>query len=112
MSKGRIEYRRNKPPRYYVDGGEVSESEYKNTFPDRDGVPVLQTNDHWRKFKSDYGLGVHSSQAEEFNKQARDAGLTGVHYDETGVPHISSREQRKKLLKVRGVVDNDGGYGD
>lgn len=58
------------------------------------------------------GAGCHSSQVDEFNAMAKDHGLTGVHYDKSGQCHFSSRGQRKKWLEIRGIRDNDGGYGD
>ena len=58
-------------------------------------------------------LGVHSSQAAEFNERARIRGNTGVYYDPaSGDCYFSSRRARKDEAKARGVVDLDGGYGD
>ena len=58
------------------------------------------------------GAGCHSSQVDEFRAHARGAGLTGVDFTPTGEAVFSSRGQRREYLKLRGLVDRDGGYGD
>lgn len=58
------------------------------------------------------GLSVHRTQATEFNKYYRDNGITGVHHKPNGDCVIESREQRNKVLALRGLRDQDAGYGD
>lgn len=53
-------------------------------------------------------MGCHPEQVEDFNKQA----AKGVRYLADGTCEISSRQARNEELKLRGFVDNDGGYGD
>lgn len=36
----------------------------------------------------------------------------GVTVRDSGKLEITSRQGRKELLRMRGFVDNDGGYGD
>ena len=56
-------------------------------------------------------LGVHSSQAAEFNEQAR-RNRTGAEYRADGTCVLSSRHARKRECATRGVFDQDAGYGD
>ena len=53
-------------------------------------------------------MACHPEQVEDFNKQA----ASGVRYLSDGTCEISSRQARNEELKLRGFVDNDGGYGD
>lgn len=70
------------------------------------------TSKAYSKPLTSLSLSVHPSQVKEFNEDVKAAGLTGVHYDEKGTVHFSSRGQRKALMKHRGCHDQDGGYGD
>lgn len=56
-------------------------------------------------------LSVHPKQVEEANARAKRHGL-GIEYRPDGKPILTSRENRKKLLRLEGFHDNDGGYGD
>ncbi len=58
------------------------------------------------------GLSVHRSQADEFNEHYRKNGITGVHHEPNGDCVIESRGERNKVLALRGLRDNDAGYGD
>jgi hypothetical protein len=104
---------RRKKVRYKINGKEVARTEF-NKNP-KEGVPTLQNSDHWRGYVSQ-GLGCHSSQIDSLNEEAKKHGITGVRYRKDkhggGVCEVSSRKQRAKLLKSRGLVDNDGGFGD
>ncbi len=72
-----------------------------------------QTNGNpWSQPLESLALGCHSSQVPEFRDRARDAGLTGVDFTPDGTALLSSRGQRKQYAKLRGMRDNDGGYGD
>lgn len=56
-------------------------------------------------------LAVHPEQVGEANERNRVHGV-GVQYDPTGLAHIPDRAERKKLLRLEGKHDNNGGYGD
>ena len=58
------------------------------------------------------GLSVHRTQAAEFNEYYRENGITGVHHKPNGDCVIESRGERNKVLALRGLRDNDAGYGD
>lgn len=57
------------------------------------------------------GLGVGRRQVDAANARNKKAGVK-ARYDATGACHIETREDRKKLLKVEKMHDNQGGYGD
>lgn len=57
------------------------------------------------------GSGVHTSQIPAAIEAARKRGIT-IDFDQKGRPIFEDRSQRKKYLKMRGLNDMDGGYGD
>lgn len=60
--------------------------------------------------KSD-ALAVHPSQIKQANERNRRNGVN-VTYAKNGQAIIPDRKERKKLLKLEGFRDNNGGYGD
>ena len=58
------------------------------------------------------GLGCMKSQVSEMRDTIRKHSIRGVRVKNSGQLEITSRQGRKELLKVRGLVDADGGYGD
>jgi hypothetical protein len=56
-------------------------------------------------------LSVSPRQAAAANARAKAHGI-GVVYDSKGKCHISDRGNRKKLMRLEGMHDNHGGYGD
>ncbi len=70
------------------------------------------TTKAYQKPLTSLAMSVHPCQVKEFNEEVKAAGLTGVHYDDKGRCHFSSRGQRKALMQYRGVHDQEGGYGD
>jgi hypothetical protein len=58
------------------------------------------------------GLGVHPSQVQEFNSWYRENGIAGAGHTPDGACILESRKARNEVLKLRGVRDNDAGYGD
>lgn len=69
------------------------------------------TPDYSKGYES-VGLSVHSSQAKEMQAMADSAGLTGIKFDSAGRCTVTDRKHRRDFLKLRGMRDNDGGYGD
>ena len=55
---------------------------------------------------------IHSSQVGEFRDDAKKHGFTGVEFDKIGNVRFTSREQRSRYLRHRGLYDRDAGYGD
>ena len=56
-------------------------------------------------------LAVHPRQVDQANERARRHGIN-VAYDQKGNCHIPDRGNRKKILRLEGLRDNSGGYGD
>jgi hypothetical protein len=57
-------------------------------------------------------MSVHPDQVQEMNALVKGDGLTGVYFDPKGTCWTTSRGQRARAMKLRGLRDNDGGYGD
>ena len=58
------------------------------------------------------GIGCMKSQVPEMRAAIRKHGIQGVTVRDSGQLEITSRKGRKELLKMRGLHDSDGGYGD
>jgi hypothetical protein len=58
------------------------------------------------------GIGCMRSQVPELRKTIRQHNIQGVAVKDNGQLEITSRRGRKELLAVRGLVDNQGSYGD
>jgi hypothetical protein len=110
--RGRITY--GNPVRYFVNDVEVTESEFATAFPPKDlsaGDEVLvDSTSAWRDFKSE-ALAVHPDQVPAANERSKRHNL-GVVYDKHGFARIPDRAARKRLMRLEGVHDNHGGYGD
>lgn len=58
------------------------------------------------------GIGVMKSQVPEMREVIRKHNIKGVLVRPNGQLEITSRRGRKELLRVRGLADADGTYGD
>jgi hypothetical protein len=58
------------------------------------------------------GIGCMKSQVPELRETIRVHNIQGVVVKDNGQLEITSRRGRKELLAVRGLVDNDGSFGD
>lgn len=58
------------------------------------------------------GLSCHSTQADEFREMYKQHEIQGVDVAPDGTHYFTSRKARKQVMKVRGVHDHNGGYGD
>jgi hypothetical protein len=97
--------------RYLLDGLPVSKEAFDRAFPDRldDGGTTCSLSH--TPVKGSLALAVHPAQVEEAREQARRHGVP-TEYQPDGTPIITSRAHQKALCKIRGVHNNDGGYGD
>lgn len=66
----------------------------------------------WATGLESVGASVHSNQVNEFREDAKKAGFTGVDFRNDGMAVFSSRGERRRYLKHRGLRDRDGGYSD
>lgn len=62
--------------------------------------------------KESVALSVMKKQVKEANERARKHGLTGVYYEPSGKCILSDRGARRDLMRLEGLHDNSGGYGD
>ncbi len=58
------------------------------------------------------GCGVMKSQVPETRDAIRRHGIQGAAVLDNGQIRFTSRKARKEFLRMRGLVDNDGGFGD
>lgn len=58
------------------------------------------------------GIGCMRSQVPEMREVLRRHCIKGVRVRDSGQLEITSRRGRRELLRVRGLLDADGGYGD
>jgi hypothetical protein len=56
-------------------------------------------------------IGVHPDQRQAAYEASVREGVP-TRYDREGRAILTSRSHRRKLLKAKGLVDHDGGYGD
>lgn len=58
------------------------------------------------------GIGCMRAQVSEYREEVKRHGIRGVRILDNGQVEITSRRGRRDLLRLRGLVDNEGGYGD
>ena len=58
------------------------------------------------------GIGCMKSQVPEMREVIAQHNIKGVRVRDNGQLEITSRRGRRDLLRVRGLVDGDGCYGD
>ena len=99
---------------YVLNGKPVTREEFlKGANDDFLKAPALTSNTYSQHdpLKSD-GLGCMKSQVKDLRDVIRKHNIQGVQVKESGQLEITSRRGRKELLRVRGLVDNEAGYGD
>lgn len=58
------------------------------------------------------GCGVMKSQVKETREMIRQHNIQGAAVHDNGQIRFTSRRARKEFLRMRGLVDSDGGYSD
>lgn len=100
--------------KYTVNGKECTREEFlKGANDDFLKAPPMATDTYSQHdpLVSD-GLGCMKSQVKDLRDVIRKHNIQGVQVKNDGQLEITSRRGRKELLAVRGMVDNDGSYGD
>ncbi len=101
--------------KYVVNGKELTREEFES-LPAKSGWlsgPFMTAHtyrDHDPLLSE--GMGCMKAQVPEMRQVIRKHGIQGVTVRDSGQLEITSRQGRRELLKVRGMVDNDAGYGD
>lgn len=112
--KGEITYHRDGTRTFAVDGRDVTEAEFLAAFPpkpiDFGGEPLAGHQTTAWPLVSD-ALAVHPDQVGKANERNRRHGVA-TRYQRDGRAVIPDRGDRKKLLRLEGLHDNNGGYGD
>lgn len=101
---------------YYIDGRVVPKSVFYRTFrPAPEGTAADVTSATTKRGagwpKTSIVMGVHPRSVKAANERNAAAGV-GVRYLEDGRAVVPDRNEQKKLLKLRKMHNNDGGYGD
>lgn len=100
---------------YVVNGKEVSQEEFEK-LPAKQGwldAPFMTANTYRAHDPLlSEGMGVMKSQVPEMRAAIKKRNIQGVTVRDSGQLEITSRQGRREVLRMRGFVDNDGGYGD
>lgn len=108
---GKIVYPDGSEPRYFLDGAEVTADAFAAAFPPvSDPGPGIGHLPACWPMDSE-SLAVHPSQVSAANERARLHGIA-AEYLPDGTCRLASREARRRLLRLEGLRDNQGGYGD
>jgi hypothetical protein len=93
-------------------GGTIHGDECKlcELFASSSPPPAAQSG-LWESWGQLGALAVSPKQVAEANARLKRHGIVGA-YDPTGNIHVPDRANRKKLLRLEGMHDNNGGYGD
>lgn len=106
----RVRYAADGTRRYYIGEREVTKEEFDLALPAKPiGVPMVASPKCWPMVSE--ALAVHPDQVEEANARNKLHGITAT-YDADGFCHIPDRAERRRLCRLEGYHDRDGGYGD
>ena len=78
----------------------------------RTGAPMVARGASQDRPLESVALSCHPLQVAEFNAMYAAAGITGASHRADGTCVLESRRARNEALKLRGLRDNDAGYGD
>lgn len=96
---------------YRINGKTVSRREFfRKKRVGGAGAPML--NRAYEKPLESLAAGCHPSQVKEFNAHLASAGIQGATYKPDGTLEFSSRNARREVCRLRGLIDQDAGYGD
>jgi hypothetical protein len=122
--KGTVHYGPGGAKVFKIDGAEVDAETFHRHFPSRIKDLLAQGKVGRKQANVVVGglqttgwpwvseaLAVGKGQVEEANARARRHGIA-VDYDGDGFAHVRTREARVQLMKLEGVFDKQGGYGD
>lgn len=119
--RSRIVYGHGGKRRFFLDDREVTEEEHNAHTPhkikdllkaiqaDKAALPAGHTTTCWPMLSD--GMGVHPKQIAEATARNKRHGCN-VTYAEDGRAILPDRGARRDLLRVEGLHDKSGGYGD
>lgn len=94
---------------FFIDGKEVDETAFRTAFPEQEGTPMFGNSPRAWPWVSD-SLAVHSKQIGQVKERNARHGLN-IEYDRKGRPVCTDAGQRKKLMKLEGVRQQNSYYG-
>lgn len=96
---------------YYRDGVQKTKADFDRAFPDKPiGPPMTAAPANWQNFES-IALAVHPDQVAEATARNKRNGVN-VTYKPDGTAVIPDRAARTALMRLEGMHDNEGCYGD
>ena len=96
-----------------INGQEVTEKEFHKNGPvGGSGAPMTTTAYSEAKPLISDGLGCMKSQVSEMRDEIKKHNIHGVRVLDSGQLEIVSRRGRREVLRMRQLVDAEGGYGD
>ena len=114
MATGRIKYHSDGTRSFYIGDREVSEAAYHKRFPSKlklgeAEAPFVACASCWPMTSE--ALSCTENQVAAMNARNARHGIA-TRYDRTGLAHVPTRGDRAKLLRLEGMHDVNGGYGD
>jgi len=97
---------------YKWNGKTISQAEFRKRKPMRRGSGAPMVSKSYARPLESVGLACSKRQVGEFNALYADAGISGAYHRPDGTCVFESRRARNDVLRLRGVRDNDAGYGD
>jgi hypothetical protein len=101
-----------KPDRYFVDGKPVTRRAFFRLAPEPVEAHHLVPSTYAGYPKKSDALAVHPNQVAEANERNKKHGIAVTYEEGTGMAVIPSRHEQKKLVRLEGCFNKDGGYGD
>ena len=96
-----------------INGKEVTPAEFHRRKPiGGSGVPMITNTYTTAKPLVSEGVGCMKAQVPSMREAIREQGIVGAHVRDNGQIEFTSRRARKKVLAMRGLNDQDGGYSD
>lgn len=96
-----------------LNGREVTPAEFHRGGPVGGlGVPMISSTYTDANPLVSEGVGCMKSQVGKLRETIKKRGIVGARVRDNGQVEFTSRRARKELLRVRGLIDNEAGYGD
>lgn len=92
---------------YVIDGVEVTLAEWREKFPEREGVPYMTAPGAY-PIRSD-AMACHPDQIPEIVERNRKKGIA-VEYDKVGRPVLKSQAEKRALMRAEGFHDRNCYY--
>ena len=96
-----------------INGKEVTPAEFHRRKPiGGSGVPMITNTYSTAKPLVSEGVGCMKAQVPAMRDAIRERGIVGAHVRNNGQIEFTSRRARREVMSMRGLHDNQGGFGD